>query len=96
MKRGDLGDSPRLRRAAGFLMRGVDYGIYPAEGAGDHGGGGVPPWQHSRGRDAGEPGSGKWGGGTTPGEVKLESRLSHTVGRGTPIFPKPPEILSMS
>lgn len=39
---------------------------------------------------------GSRGGGTTPGEVKLESRLSHTVGRGTPIFPKPPEILSMS
>lgn len=49
MKRRDLGDSLRLREAAGFMMRGVDYGICPAEGAGDHNGGGVPPWQHSRG-----------------------------------------------
>lgn len=75
MKLGDLGDGPRLREAAGFMMRGVDYGIYSAEGAGDHDGGGVPPWQRSRGRDAGEPGLGKSGvgGDTWGGEVRVKA-----------------------
>lgn len=43
-----------------------------------------------------EGGWGSRGGGGTPGKVKLESKLSHTVGRGTPIFLKPPEILCKS
>lgn len=39
---------------------------------------------------AGEPGVGKSGsGGGTPGRVKLESKLSHTLGRGTPSFRSP-------
>lgn len=71
------------------MMRDADYRIYPAEGAGDHDGGGVLPWQHSRGRVLESLAWGSRGGGGTPGRVKLESKLSHTLGRGTPSFRSP-------
>lgn len=75
MKRGDLGDGPRLREAAGFMMRGVDYGIYSAEGAGDHDGGGVLPWQRSRGGmlESLAWGSRGEGGDTWGGEVRVKA-----------------------
>lgn len=41
---------------------------------------------------AGEPGVGKSGGGT-PGKAKLESKLSHTVGRGPLRFSASPDTL---